>query len=321
MSSLVSIIVPNYNVEELLPRCVDSLLNQTYQNLEIILVDDGSPDRCPEICDEYAKKDSRIKVVHKQNGGLSDARNAGYEYVHGEYVAFIDSDDWVAENFVESLYNAIQREGSDIADCNVVKVYSEKDILPLQSDCDIKTYNTQEALSLLIGDRVFKQHVWNKLYKSSIGLSVLFEKGKYHEDEFWTYQVFAKAKKITKIDSVLYYYLQRESSIMGQTYNLKRLDSIDAKTERVKFLIKNFPELTVQAKLNLYHSCLYIYQMSLKHMNKEDKIKAKQKLKEIISEYPLKKSEIATLDKKQQIWYKLPLGLSATIRNLIDIGR
>ena len=123
MDSLISVIVPIYNVEKYLERCVESIINQTYKNLEIILVDDGSPDNCPQMCDDYAKKDSRIKVVHKKNGGLSDARNAGMKVATGEYVSFIDSDDYISLDFYETLLETIVDNDSDIVECSVVKFY------------------------------------------------------------------------------------------------------------------------------------------------------------------------------------------------------
>lgn len=125
MNPLISVIVPIYNVEKYLARCVDSIVNQTYKNLEIILVDDGSPDRCPKMCDDYAEKDSRIKVVHKKNGGLSDARNAGMAVATGEYISFIDSDDYVSDDFFECLLDVMNKENSDIAECSVVKLYED----------------------------------------------------------------------------------------------------------------------------------------------------------------------------------------------------
>ena len=122
---MISVIVPIYNVEKYVNKCVGSIVNQTYTNLEIILVDDGSPDRCPEICDEWAKKDSRIKVIHKKNGGLSDARNAGMKIASGDYIAFVDSDDWIAPEMYERLLMAIKNDNSDIAACAVKMVWED----------------------------------------------------------------------------------------------------------------------------------------------------------------------------------------------------
>ena len=150
MNSLISVIVPIYNVEKYLDRCVESIINQTYKNLEIILVDDGSPDNCTQMCDDYAKKDSRIRVVHKENGGLSDARNAGMEVATGEYVSFIDSDDYISLDFYETLFQTMIDNDSDIVECSVVKFYENGKFDEYSDDQMIKNFNTVDGLEGLI---------------------------------------------------------------------------------------------------------------------------------------------------------------------------
>ena len=189
MQPLISVIVPIYNVEDYLDRCVDSIINQTYKNLEIILVDDGSPDNCPKMCDDYAKIDNRIKVVHKENGGLSDARNAGMKVATGEYVSFIDSDDYVSLDFYETLLQTMIDNDSDIVECGVVKFYENGKFDEYSDDQMIKNFNTVDGLEGLINENSFHQYVWNKLYKSSIALDIPYEVSKLNEDEFWTYQI------------------------------------------------------------------------------------------------------------------------------------
>ena len=159
MYSLLSVIVPIYNVEDYLNRCVDSIINQTYKNLEIILVDDGSPDNCPQMCDDYAKKDSRIRVVHKENGGLSDARNAGMKVATGEYVSFIDSDDYISLDFYETLFQTMVDNDSDIVECSVVKFYENEKFDEYSDDLKVTNYETVDALDGLIIENPFKQHV------------------------------------------------------------------------------------------------------------------------------------------------------------------
>ena len=161
MNPLISVIVPIYKVEKYLDRCVESLINQTYKNLEIILVDDGSPDNSPAMCDNYAKKDSRIKVVHKKNGGLSDASNVGMSVATGEFISFIDSDDYVSDDFFEVLYNTMITEKSDIVECSVVKFYEDNLFDKHNDDNEITTFSTVDALSALISENPFHQHVWN----------------------------------------------------------------------------------------------------------------------------------------------------------------
>ena len=323
MNSKISVIVPIYKVEKYLCKCVDSIINQTYKNLEIILVDDGSPDNCPQICDDYAKKDSRIKVVHKENGGLSDARNAGMKVATGEYVSFIDSDDYISLDFYQTLVNVMVNEKSDIAECDLVKFYEDKPIESVDSTDEIITFDTEKGLSMLMAENEFHQHVWNKLYKSDIALSVPFAKGKLNEDEFWTYQIFGQAKKVSKIKKPMYYYLQRAGSIMGNGYNLRRLDALEGKNNRQKYIEKNFPNLVTQAKIDLYGSCMFAYQCVLKFMKGSDKKIAKRKIKQYKAICNLSLSEIKTINNSSQKWFyfaKFSFYLCCKFRAVTGIG-
>lgn len=237
MNQLVTIIVPIYKVENYLNRCVDSILNQTYKNLEIVLVNDGSPDKCGEICDQYAKKDSRVKVIHKKNGGLSDARNAGLEISTGKFVSFIDSDDWVHTNFIETLYIMLNETKSDISCCNFIKTDNEQ-IYINDTKKEIFEFSNVEALEQLY-DKLYIQMVvaWGKLYKKSLFKNINFPVGRIHEDEFTTHKLFYKSSKIVYTSEKLLYYWQREDSIMGSGFNLKhRMDALDAFDHRAQFL-------------------------------------------------------------------------------------
>lgn len=323
MNDLISVIVPIYKVEAYLDKCVDSIVNQTYKNLEIILVDDGSPDKCPEMCDVWAQKDDRIKVIHKPNGGLSDARNVGMNSASGEYICFIDGDDLIHKEFVERLLDAINNEGSDIADCEVLRIKESDYVVYGTDDYSTNTYNTESSLSFLIDDRVFRQHVCNKMYKTSIASSVNFEVGKINEDEFWTYQVFGKANKVTKIGCQLYYYLQHDNSIMNTTYNIRRLDALEAKVQRQKYIENNFPNLASQAKLDLYGSCIFAGQSIMKYISGKDKKKALSIVNKYVKEYKLSKEEIAGKSGKSKIWLLLAnvnFYLCCRIRNILRIG-
>lgn len=305
MDSLISVIVPIYNVEKYLQKCVDSIINQTYKNLEIILVDDGSPDNCPKMCDDYAEKDSRIKVVHKENGGLSDARNVGMEVATGEYVSFIDSDDYISLDFYETLLETIVDNDSDIVECGVVKFYENEKFDKYNDDLKVTNYDTVDALDGLISESPFKQHVWNKLYKSNIALDIPYAVGKLNEDEFWTYQIFGKAKKVTRINKTMYYYFQRGSSIMGNGYNIKRLDALEGKMNRQAYIEKNFPILTTKAKVDLYGSCIFAYQSVLKFMSGKDKKKAGKIIKDYKNRCKLTNDEINNVDDSSRKYYKL----------------
>lgn len=317
----ISIIVPIYNVEQYLHRCVDSILAQDYANIELILIDDGSPDNCGVICDEYAQLDSRIKVVHKKNGGLSDARNAGLAIASGEFIAFIDSDDWVASDYISTMLKYMIETGCDICECEVVKTTGET---KADTRENIKTtcYETVDALKALIYDKQLHQHVWNKLYRRDCLKEEFFPAGKTNEDEFWTYRVFGNANKVVKVEKVLYYYFQREGSIMGAGYNLKRLDALEAKLLRQNYIEAKFPMLRDVAKCNLFASCMYSGQMILKHLNPEDKCKAKYVVNRIQKKNQPQQID-SNLSEKERRWIqlaKINFWAVCHVKNLLRIG-
>lgn len=256
---LISIIVPVYKVEAYLDECVESIVHQSYKNLEIILVDDGSPDRCPAMCDAWSKKDPRIQVIHKTNGGLSDARNAGMSRATGQYVAFVDSDDWIEKNYIEWLYRAIQETASDLAACDVREVFTKEDV-PVISDesGDVKKCTSLEALSDLLKGQGFRAVAWNKLYRAELLKDEHFEVGRLHEDEFFSYRIFDKAASLAYVDLPLYNYRQREGSIMS-TASLGHLDSLDAYLGRLSLLKKKYPTLYTRDKVTFCITCLNFY--------------------------------------------------------------
>lgn len=225
----VSIIVPVYNVEKYLTKCIESLLLQSLKDIEIILVDDGATDKSPDICDAYELKDNRIKVIHKTNGGLSDARNVGIEVAQGEYIAFLDSDDWVEPNMYQYLYELIQKNNADIAQCSYIKAYEEEVEIEFAEDIKESVYTGVEALELLYGQEYIKTVVvWNKLYHKKLFKHIRYPKGKVHEDEFTTYKVIHKAGKFVNSNIPMVYYRQREDSIMAQGFNEKRIYILEA---------------------------------------------------------------------------------------------
>lgn len=298
---MVSVIVPIYKVEKYLKRCVNSLLAQSYSDFELILVDDGSTDNCSNICEDYAAKDKRIRVIHKENGGLSDARNAGLRIAKGEYIAFVDSDDWVATNYLETLLKVIELTESDICECEVLKTTGEIEKYK-KSDEQYTSYSSEKALELLICDKILHQYVWNKLYKRSCLKGIPFAVGKINEDEFWTYQVFGNARRITKISNVLYYYFQRGSSIMGNHYNLKRLDALEAKSLRQQYIEEKFPALTEVSKINLFKSCIYSGQMTLKFLEKNEKKQAKIIIDNIRKQYSCDIRLLLQMGGSERLW-------------------
>ena len=269
MNDLVSIIVPIYKVEPYLRRCLDSIVNQTYTNLEIILVDDGSPDRCPQICDEYATKDNRITVIHKKNGGLSDARNTGLDFCKGEYVSFVDSDDWVANSFIESLIREINNHNADIGVANFIRTTSPSSakINPNYSRNIEELDSLQSVKKLWTNNYVTFVTAWGKIYKTSLFSSIRFPKGKIHEDEYTTYKLLYRASKTVFLNTPLYFYFQRDDSIMANVSS-DSLRILDAMVDRYHFFKKNNEKEIVGLCLqDLCWDLLFAYGSCKSHTN------------------------------------------------------
>lgn len=324
MDSLISIIVPIYKVEKYLDKCVDSIVNQTYQNLEIILVDDGSPDNCPRMCDDWAKKDSRIKVVHKPNGGLSDARNAGMKIATGEYVAFIDSDDWLDLNMVETLFNEAVASDSDIVACGIRMVW--EDDTPdkiLTQMCGRKVfYSNKEAMCNLIQEMCILQTVWNKIYRRKTIDKILFPIGKINEDEFWTWKAIANSDKVVYIDTPLYNYLQRNGSIM-RNGKFNPLYVIEAKVERKDYIKTNIPDLYDLCCVDLLYTCLFQAQRAKIMLNKDIFKQHYKNIKKVVkkskpSNYYIKKLSTRKRLRINSILYMF--GIVCKMQNLLKKG-
>lgn len=320
---LISVIVPIYKVEAYLDRCVQSIVNQTYTNLEIILVDDGSPDQCPQMCDTWAKRDARVRVVHKENGGLSDARNAGLSIAGGEYIAFVDSDDAVKPDYLSSLYQVMQQENADIAECGVLLVREDGEVLRERScEEECLAMDRIEALRRLVLEQGVFQTVWNKLYRRSVIEGIPFEKGKYHEDEFWTYRVFERAERIAVICRPMYRYLQRSASIMGDGYSLKRLDGLEARAQRMRDLQK-YSELAELTRQQFALDCMYHWQCACRHLSGEERACAVRRIRTQLKETDPVRWNKLTLKTKYKVWYalfrKVP-DYVVKMRNCIGIG-
>lgn len=240
MRPVISIIVPIYNVEKLLKKCLESICNQTYSGIEIILVDDGSKDGSLSICNEYAKKDERIVVIHQENKGLSGARNSGIKAARGKYIGFVDSDDYIEEHMYEKMLECIEKEGADVVIGNYVFVNEEGNRL---SDSDVITDETlsgTDALKKLqTSGRVYYTTAWNKLYKKEIFNGLEFAEGKINEDVFIIHEVFHKCRKVATISDEVYFYVQRENSIMTRELSIGRLDIFEALFNRYLFYKHN----------------------------------------------------------------------------------
>lgn len=255
---LVSIIIPAYNIKDYLVRCVDSVLSQTYQNIEIILVDDGSTDDTPRLCDIYSEKNTNIKVIHKSNGGLSDARNHGIDIAKGEYLMFVDSDDWIEPNMVEELYLYCKRSSLKLTVCECIYAYEDGNIDKRNLSGEEFILDKKKAFEMLLQDRRFRTNAWNKIYHKSLWENIRFPYGKKYEDVHIMHEIYDKCDNIGFIDSGFYYYFQRKGSIVHQP----KLDSFDDLIEgtiiRYNYLYKYYHELVDRASASVITSVLIV---------------------------------------------------------------
>lgn len=244
MTPLISVIIPIYKVERFLDECVKSVVEQQYKNLEIILVDDGSPDNCPFMCDKWAERDDRIKVIHKLNGGLSDARNAGIQIAKGDFIAFVDSDDWIAPNMYQTMIDAIEKENADICACGIIVSRSESE---KALSIPAVVGNSMMILELIYNDTQYPVAACNKLYRRECWENFRFPIGKICEDAFTTYLLVDHAKKIVQISEPLYYYRIRSNSIMTAEFSHKRMDEEEAWRCNYEYMTVHYPSIAGKA--------------------------------------------------------------------------
>ena len=242
---MVSVIIPVYNVEKYLRRCLDSVVGQTYKDLEIILVDDGSTDGSTEICEEYAKKDSRIRFLRKQNGGLSSARNAGLLVATGEYVTFVDSDDYIEDFTYERLILNIEKTGAEICVCGSNTIL-EDGVVVAKDFFEEKIYDTEQIINNFILN--LKTSVWNKLYNRKIIKNVVFPNGRIHgEDLVFNLNIMYSGIKMSSIPDCCYNYIKRENSITTQAFSEKAFDEVWCKDKAYEIIKNKFPEFSRKA--------------------------------------------------------------------------
>ncbi len=282
MDRLISVIVPVYNVEDYLEKCVDSIINQTYKNLEIILIDDGSTDSCPSFCDELKKRDKRIKVVHKSNGGLSSARNKGLDIAKGSLISFVDSDDYMEESMLEELKNNMDKYSSDIAVCDFYTVigskkqthsYKEKEfVLEEKQKFD---YLDNEYGNLTV-------YAWNKLYKKSLFDEIRYPDGKIFEDSHIICELLEKARRVSYVVKPLYNYIMRKDSII-HTFTIHHFDKVDSFNKKIEFFKnKEYYDLMVEEK-NRKVRFLVTSLAKLKHFNRHEKEVGKKYHNELVN--------------------------------------
>lgn len=264
-NSLISVIVPIYNVEPFLPRCIDSIINQTYRDLEIILVDDGSPDNCGTICDDYAKKDSRIIVIHQKNAGQGAARNAGLSIARGTYIGFVDSDDWIAPSMYETLADNLIKEKADIAVCGRYLEYESGEAVSAFCFQGVRVFDSHEASRRFLLSEGIDAAVWDKLYTKKLWCYTRFPSEYVSEDVPIISQMLVRADRVVHCGVPLYYYLQRGGSSSHSAFNAKSAGLYYYSKEANVLLTRQFPELNDEGNYYYFKGLLvytYLYTKS-----------------------------------------------------------
>lgn len=257
--ALISVIVPCYNVEEYLPKCMDSLLAQTYKELEIWLVDDGSPDSCGQICDDYALKDERIKVIHKKNGGLADARNAAIDKATGEWIVCVDSDDYVSEDYIETLYGLVERNHCKVGVAWHHSFMEETEPNVIQPQYQEFVFNNIEGIEKMFYQELFDTAAWAKIYHRSLfETGIRYPFGLIYEDLPTTYLLFLNADKVAFCNKIVYDYLLRKNSLEGQPFNVRKLNSALTIIESIQSHYHELAKVEKAVRCRLLSFCLHI---------------------------------------------------------------
>ena len=270
MGEKISVIVPVYNVEQYLERCVDSIISQTYTNLEIILVNDGSTDNSGKLCDELAKKDERIRVIHKENGGLSDARNRGIDEAESDLVGFIDSDDYIDSDMYEVLLKNLNNTDADLSMCALYDVYNNTAEAQVTNKETWKL-SSEQAIKMVMEAKILSVTAVNKLYRKSLFTDLKFEVGKIAEDAFIMIKLLDKCEKIVATNEKKYYYVHRENSITTQKFSTKFLNVIEAYEQNSNIISEKYPKLKDVAQTRMNWAYFYVLDRLLLDDNYNDK--------------------------------------------------
>lgn len=312
MNPKISIIVPVYKVEKYLNKCIESILNQTFKDFELILVDDGSPDKCGQICDEYAKKDNRVIVIHKENGGQATARNVALDIARGDYIGFVDSDDWIDCDMYELLYGLCIDNNCDISNCSS-RIYF-KDKTRVNGGHKLVVHNTQESMEVLLKGDLYDECLWTKLIKRTLLEDIRIPVGIAYEDTAFMYRVVDKAKRVCCIGEAKYNYIKRDDSTMDRAIKDIKIDAVLVYEEMYKFIEEKYPELCDLVILKLANSSLTvmnliigqenykIYKDSYYKVSKILGIHFKRSMK--LKDYPIKVKILLLLNKIHPSLYK-----------------
>ncbi len=317
---LISVIVPVYKVEKYLDECIESVVTQTYENLEIILVDDGSPDRCPEMCDAWAEKDSRIRVIHKENRGLSDARNVGMADSTGTFIAHIDSDDILEPEYIEYLYQAICETGADVSECAYERFRDKPETVNIPKKISPPVIITREEALYHFSNclQPVNHQVWDKLYRRELIEDELFLYGRQAQDVLFSCHVFGKCNKIAYIDKILYHYRVHSESASGK-FIRQRLDSLETHWQSIEYLKEFYPQFVKDAKNYFLTLCFGAYEWIMQNGPKDSKAAYMKTVNTYRRKIKYTKEEWASCSLKDKIRYisSMPglIKLSVLIRN------
>lgn len=289
-SPLISIIIPVYNVKQFLPECVQSVVMQSYSFYELILVDDGSPDGCGEMCDQYALQDDRIHVIHKQNGGLSDARNAGINAAKGEYITFVDSDDFLHQDYLKQMIDIAESTHADIVQCAFT---SDKASLGAYSFSQEKvfSFNSEEALHDLLRMKTVQVNAWAKLYKTDLFHGIRYPYGRINEDNLTTYKlILAAHSSVVCSNQNLYFYRINPDGIMHSTFSAKRYEILSFADEITDYLGDDVQKYKSDIEYSEMRLAIRLYNECIRSGNHMKYINYQQKIREFLSNYQAKQS-------------------------------
>lgn len=314
----ISIIVPVYNVESYLRKCIDSILNQTIENIEIILVNDGTKDRSGDICDEYKKKDDRVVVIHKKNGGLSSARNAGLEIATGELIGFIDSDDWIEPDYFETLYDGIIKYNADISVMHLTKVTKHERIeFKTKRKEEWVEFSRHKAMESFLANDFIGYSACNKLYRSNLFDGIRYPEGILMEDKATTYKLIHKTNLVVVNLSQKYHYYLRSDSIMQSKFNRKKFDSLEVHKEQIKFVDRNYPEFyeLIRARYAYESFRLLLMMIRSNYSEKSDLERCLKIIKDNIS-YVMKEKRLGIHHKIYVLlFYLFPKGVVLSVKS------
>lgn len=302
---LISIIIPIYNVENYLKNCLESVIQQTYKNIEIVLVNDESTDRSIRIAEEYVQKDNRIRLIHQENKGLSGARNTGLKEAKGDFVFYLDSDDKLVPNALELLLDAAEKYDADVAQGNFYYDYPDHLLLNQQQQKEVEVYNRNEAMWALLEHKTVLNFAWGKLIKTDLAKKHKFPEGKFYEDTFWKSQIIHDCTTYVALKEPIHYYLQRPSGISGE-FSIRNLDQLEDEVERLEFIKENYPEY-ISPAINLLKIKINQYLSNLKFLEDKDALVFQLRINEVRDAYEIKEVDsIGNLGKYlKKILFKL----------------